>query len=102
MAHTPGPWRVDDTGARIVSEPPPLVYIGVAYAPVWSPAPLAETDPKTTEWEANARLMAAAPDMLAALRRVERWLHDPAELEAVNELELLAVVRAAIAKAEGR
>lgn len=62
------------------------------------------------EAEANARLMAAAPDLLAALKQCEAWVilamardpqttHPQALLNAKQDHELL---RAAIAKAEGQ
>jgi len=47
------------------------------------------------EHEANARLIAAAPDMLAALKRVER------DLTIGVSSDPLQVIRAAIAKAAG-
>lgn len=82
-AHTPGPWAVED--ARRV---------------------LGSTDygrsvMRDAEVEANARLIAAAPDMLAALRRL---LDCPAlRLEGHEYEDELAIdlARHAIAKAEG-
>ncbi len=47
--------------------------------------------------EANARLIASAPDLLSALQRIESALeHDP-ELYS----DILSVARGAIAKAKG-
>jgi hypothetical protein len=45
--------------------------------------------------EANARLMAAAPDLLQQLKFLVRWVEDKHPEEA------MAYARAAIAKAEG-
>lgn len=52
------------------------------------------------ENEANARLIAAAPDLLEALKRMRRW----AEADQVNYTgdHPVAVARAAIAKAEAQ
>ena len=60
--HTPGPWRVQ--GTRI-EYGPFVAGDGFVVAKVFR-------DPSETgtpnEWEANARLIAAAPDLLAACR----------------------------------
>lgn len=55
---------------------------------------------KTTEMEANKRLLAAAPDLLAAMRRAVNHLimNQPCS----DAPEALAQARAAIAKAEGK
>lgn len=93
--HTPGPWTVNayneiESGAvRICS------------------VDIEETNAGLNggEGQANARLIAAAPDLLEELRAVEQHLH--AYVEAIEEgggsasksSERLASVRAAIAKA---
>ena len=55
-----------------------------------------------------ARLIAAAPDMLEALKRLERWFDTDEELllsmtgpERVDHERQVAMIRAAIAKATG-
>ena len=56
------------------------------------------------ENEANARLIAAAPDMLTALREVEDFLDDRSDVDdgiPNDAMRHLVEVRAAIAKAEG-
>ena len=76
--HTPGPWRIGDAGFTVFGPPKPGA-LAETIAPVKS--------------RANARLIAAAPDLLAALQAAlpiggpHRWWHDDA--------------RAAIAKATG-
>lgn len=59
--------------------------------------------------DANARLIAAAPDMLEALYEAEEYFdnradadHDETGFVPNEEMKLLAVVRAAIAKATGQ
>lgn len=85
MSHTPGPWAfldcalVQDTGNRL--------HLGVFHE-----APgLGRAAP------ANARLIAAAPSMLFALREAQAFLDG----EDVSRYAIAAVVRAAIAHATG-
>jgi hypothetical protein len=75
--HTPGPWLV---GSR-------------ADQTIWADGlRVASVECPRKEWRANASLIAAAPDMLAALKLAEQNAFDrPA----------LAAIRAAIAKAQG-
>jgi hypothetical protein len=96
--HTPGPWWVDDMAysARAVANRAATYPSGLS------------TDEKTAhmaaidaESAANAALIAAAPDLKAALQRVLRAIateggHVP-DVEHARES-----ARAAIAKAEGR
>ncbi len=101
-AHTPGPWfwLNDDTlvgehGRR------PVVLAGddlAARHPVHGS--LVGFDKNSPD----ARLIASAPDMLAALREVDRYLEDVAPLLDGNEptggvRTTIANIRAAIAKA---
>jgi hypothetical protein len=93
--HTPGPWRVteDNTQHR------PFFIV----RPENSGTPIAEV---YSSGDANARLIAAAPDLLAALR----WLLDIAERAQRNapECETLEagyvqqICCGAIAKIEGK
>lgn len=89
-AHTPGPWRVDADRCE--------VQIGEhcrAYqrhdGGIW-----------IDELEANARLIAAAPDMLAALHKALCLIGLRDEWTFAGRHEATEVIRAAIAKAEGR
>ena len=80
--HTPGPWTpmgLDD-GTWIIGRGPNFV------------PPFAWA----TE-EADARLIAAAPDLLAALERIATEGHEPERLG----FQAKAIARAAIAKAKG-
>jgi hypothetical protein len=112
-AHTPGPWEIMvPENRRGQSLPPKVVKNG---------SPIATLNiTGTGDREANARLIAAAPEMLTALQAVvedwqiasETWEDDrdlgpasksgePRELQEVAP-ETIAAVRAVIAKAEGR
>ena len=72
--HTPGPWKWDESwGAVMVDHTDRAKLI----CPMWTgcdrrgmPAEVAAED------EANARLIAAAPDLLAALRGLRAVIHD--------------------------
>jgi hypothetical protein len=101
-AHTPGPWIVGNDGQGIYVHP-----MGREGFTVSQPSGL---DPNVTHVgahtaEANARLIAAAPDLLATLRDSVAWLaeHAPYMSGAVEEGYAATIdgMRAAIAKATG-
>jgi hypothetical protein len=92
--HTPGPWEADQhPGSR-------EVYIRPAYKGYGADSPaLAEafsqdssTEAERIQW-VNAHLIAAAPEMLEALREFA---------EGRNNAHAMELCYAAIAKAEGR
>lgn len=102
--HTPGPWRVficDDGGewsgwplsiCSVDDEDKSIVRPGGSYPYEWDAAM------SQREAVANARLIAASPDMLTALQQVER------EMQAgfgSSYGETREAVRRAIAKATG-
>jgi len=112
--HTPGPWEKDHLGTRghvkaIINDDeratPTVCKYGRDYCAMTI---------KDEEIEANGHLMAAAPDMLQALKAVQAaitkhaeetgdviWINPPYQAAAVHESawERLETV---IAKAEGR
>jgi hypothetical protein len=93
MTHTPGPWRCNDFGEIFAD---PFYSKKVAEVPVVSKhAPFAHG-----EEMANASIIAAAPDLLAALIQMNQLFVkvDLTETEA----EVCRMALAAIAKAEGR
>jgi hypothetical protein len=70
QAHTPGPWIVDVDGDRLtgrIMAPDMAAWIGDVrtYPHRWSHAM-----DKAGEWESNAHLIAAAPELLAALESI--------------------------------
>ena len=89
MAHTPGPWVVQ--GQAVLSDRPypewkQIAGVRIGNADNWS-------DP---EGESNARLIAASPDLLAALKRLVEYCNNHSDYDAIGEAD------AAISKAEGR
>lgn len=85
MTHTPGPWKTQGFENLIVNSP-------LDNTIVCSPG----SDTGTLiEMKSNARLIAAAPDMLDALKTALHYLSDDIPAPALYEIE------AAIKKAEG-
>lgn len=96
MKHTQGPWRIDDnddivhdkTGNKIASC-------------VWG---WSESD-----WKANVRLIAAAPDLLECLKMAEEWkehIEDDLEISGADMVDWFCdfynQAMPLIRKAEGR
>ena len=88
MPHTPGPWTIHETdrSTLIIKDYTPHAHVGVIAKITWRMVHPASV--------ANARLIAAAPDLLEALK----------EIVAISDRKHNAWDRAkaAIAKAEGR
>lgn len=86
-SHTPGPWRT----AVCPSDRTPLVKAGTLTV-----CSMAEGD--ENEHLADQRLIAAAPDLLAACESVRNWSEQGGE--DLNQIEAaMGLIRAAIAKA---
>lgn len=86
--HTPGPWEVKQFGGPQISGPE-----GYAICTMWGAL---SVDELAGQDAANARLIAAAPELLGALdRAVQRLEGDWAATEEVD------MARAALAKARG-
>lgn len=91
MSHTPGPWHVDHNGtvghikALVGDKTPTVCQYGTDYRGVRHSALEVEHQD-----DANARLIAAAPDLLAAAEKVIACGAMPRErhlCEAISELE---------------
>jgi hypothetical protein len=102
QTHTPGPWYVVASG--ICASPTP--QSGALYI-AWHNVSSSYRD--SGEQAANARLIAAAPAMLEALRRSVPWLGkliaDGGHLNSVAPNDAVGAMHqaeAAIAQAEGR
>ena len=109
LKHTPGPWGYEDPMGpdilTIVANPEAEVYDWIWVAQIGT-EPVEDEDGSVrdkrtfAEHEANARLIAAAPDLLeVAMRILERgYVSEHIEEERGDHLALVA----AIAKATGR
>ena len=89
--HTSGPWRIGDAGHTIFGPP------------TGEPAPQRIADLAPVDRKANARLIAAAPDMLAALNLILFAATDDADTNdgRVDRAAVAALARSAIRKATG-
>ena len=95
--HTPGPWHIDENGSSISSDAVTdlalLNMVNVRFS--WGGSDFATKSHRL----ANARLIAAAPELLEALqdllRVAKRELADPEDCGAINSAE------SAISKATG-
>jgi hypothetical protein len=87
--HTPGPWTLERDRSQSLSIYSGMVFIGEV---------LHEVDEPGDQEKANASLIAAAPDLLAACRTALDSLHEDG---TTDTQEALAVMRLAIAKATG-
>jgi hypothetical protein len=96
MTHTPGPWSVARTGDLRLA-----VYGKSNKHPI-SVFAVGDTDDteELPNAEANARLIAAAPELLEALCEARDFIENIGD--PTFETELQRKVRAAIAKAEGK
>jgi hypothetical protein len=107
--HTPGPWRVviDDDGNPLSGRPSVqasdeldcgIVHWDGFVQPYWRSAR------GDKEIHANARLIAAAPELLAALKAMDAAICEGFETQAgrMAGRKALIAARAAIAKAECR
>lgn len=96
IEHTPGPWEAK--GVVVWAAPVQLIGGGTYHRPI-SDCRVEGMVKGHENNEANARLIAAAPDLLEACASVWLLLADTGD----NKLRLIAdECRAAIAKAEGR
>lgn len=105
--HTPGPWcLVETTDPNIISTW--AVHIGECRLPVFPYRMIYSVDRtqagyiKDPQYMADARLIAAAPDLLAALRFIMAF-YEPGQscLDTNAWKQAESNARAAIAKAEG-
>ena len=108
MAHTPGPWRVARQCSTLVeAENGRNICSAGGYSTNFAVRETLETN------EANANLIAAAPELLKALERAEElcgkalpvfdWGKSPLTAEAIMLLnEVPGEISAAIAKARGQ
>lgn len=106
-SHTAGPWKAEASSVSFSLKIVEDKFRGNDIASVWAHNPMssgAKHMPSMDEMEANARLISAAPELLAALEALlehaEKYL-DFGSVEGKEQAIQLAS-RAAIAKARGQ
>lgn len=95
--HTPGPWEVrTEFGFTYIR---PATHKARGYSSGYAPIAKVIGDKRIGQQEENARLIAAAPELLVALEAiVNAWEEGRAFSDKMNEI---GKARAAIAKAKG-
>lgn len=105
--HTPGPWETCVySRQRMIRR----VGSGAAFVHVLSTPPMCKPDEARAVANANARLIASAPELLEALRAAEQFIANGVELGFIRLPDAdtpdpahgtLPAIRAAISKATG-
>lgn len=103
ISHTPGPWEVAHCGYDVCTQLGAINTFGEESPEDegWTIASCAFGKLPNAECKANARLIAAAPDLLAALEeivmlaRIGQWYNEDLARDKI------AAAKAAIAKANG-
>ena len=100
-AHTPGPWDVHYCAADTLEIHPLADEDGDTVIADICPQDCREPVTDAATRGANARLIAAAPELLAALRSARAWVAQYAELRGheAASASMLRVIDPAIAKA---
>ena len=91
--HTPGPWksRYDrKEKTAVVARTGYMAHLEISFP---------HQEGKDSEWKANACLIAAAPELLAALIRLREWVRNPGEDDSPANEAVIHEAEAAIAKA---
>ena len=108
MIHTPGPWKItkEDVGDEDFIIIPTGIEGANGKTVVGSVGGLCseDCDLKEGELEANANLIAAAPELLEALARISGMAHDYDQLSDVEETrfaEIEQIASEVIKKARG-
>jgi hypothetical protein len=99
MMHTPAPWVVDGKGCRLAGVGDVVNADFVSLVEICAPSKSAYYDLSADERNANARLISAAPELLAACCLL---LDDGVDCECGSAHCARCVAKIAIAKAEGR
>jgi hypothetical protein len=98
--HTPGPWKYDDCNSITAGECDAVgVCILEPLPDFWAGA--VDCHPEGEEYEANARLIAAAPDLLAACLEFQEWDKSNCQDDLHSWATLKDLMNAALAKALG-
>lgn len=107
MQHTPGPWTAKLEGGTMAIKGMRNGGLCNIARDLWDE----DNEPELDEVDANARLIAAAPELLAALRGLaqwvsdnhayEEWLNDNEEWQSYDDLPEMQAAYEAIWMAEG-
>lgn len=103
MAHTPGPWNIWDEERELNPEMStgfPLIVAPVSSTGQDETVDICEVNADIDEYVLNAHLIAAAPDLLAALELFMDQYHIPGDRDRESRPEIKAAL-AAISKAKG-
>lgn len=103
QTHTPGPWEVVYNDAYVVTHPTgdrTYRYVATTDSQADSSTPIQLEDKQ--EDEANARLIAAAPDLYFIAEIALRWFDEKAKDDNFKGSFPTSLLRAAVAKAEGQ
>lgn len=95
--HTPGPWELSGGNTSVWAISPPNARVRIADIRQHSPM-------NGVDNEANARLIAAAPELLEACKWADRVIQDfrgQVRTEVMSDVAL-SKLKAAIAKAEAK
>lgn len=90
--HTPGPWKASHDGLKVFNPEGPLTFVIAEMN-----TKVCSTAPFLAEQAANARLIAAAPELLAALEIAYR--HIDMNALRISHCKDAAAIEAAIARA---
>ncbi len=99
MKHTPGPWKIERIPIESKGGSNTCWKIGPFHACIYDDWRPREIGISEGENEANARLIAAAPELLEACNAARRFV---AADSVMTISECLQILDMAIAKAEGR
>lgn len=96
LKHTPGPWFVSAGSKYVLAGGGTYRAVAEAFtcSDKWGMAPISEA-----ERDANKRLIAAAPEMLEALKAVA--VTDALHGMKTGGMDIMSLITNAIAKAEG-
>ena len=97
--HTPGPWTIDTRfHVYAILDPTGQEITFQDTAPQEDCGSVTSRGRTAEETQANARLMAAAPDLLEAAEEAARWWDNQ---ESLDSAPWIYAIREAIAKAKG-
>ena len=108
MTHTPGPWKYETriqrgTYSQPVKGSPIRYYVtGPRPSPNFAEPIICHLGPTYERAEADARLIAVAPELLEALKKIVAWHDCFPPTSGEEDLPIISQARAAIAQAEGR